>query len=52
MSRRASSKPQYDISDFKVNSVVKYNIVRLDGTINVKNGKVVNNKGSVVIKIL
>ena len=46
MSRRASSKHQYDISDFKVDSVVKYNIVRLDGTINVKNGKVVNNKGN------
>ena len=46
MSRRASSKPQYDRSDFKVNCIVEYNIIRLDGTINVKNGKIINNKGN------
>ena len=46
MSIRASSKHQYDISDFKVDCRVEYNVIRFDGAPNAKIGKVINNKGS------
>ena len=36
MSRRASSKHQYDISDFKVDCRVEYNVIRFDGAPNNK----------------